>query len=253
MDVIKECANTVFILGVLLFSGLILLILKRKEKLGIILLTLGISALFLLSFAPFSKCILWMLESKYPPLMDLNYYKKIKYVVVLTAWDSELQSIPYIQNMGYRTALRTIETRRIYGEIPHCRIIISGTKNGGELISELLSSMNVPRKNILIDRAKDTTMSAINIKNILRNENFILVTSAVHMPRSILLFSREGLNPIPAPADYIDGYYKDYTFPYPRRLSYYFPNTGSFMESSAALYEYFGLVKCSIISTGNGK
>lgn len=226
---------------------------ERKEKLGIIFLIVGISSLFLLSFEPFTKYLLWRLESKYPPLMDLRGHKEIKYIVVLTSWDSDVQSIPYIQNLGYRSAFRIIEVHRIYREIPDCTIIISGTKNGGELMSALLALLNVPRKIIIFDHSPNTIMSSANIKKILGKEQFILVTSAVHMPRSILLFSREGLKPIPAPADYMDGYYKDYNFPYPRPIAYYLPNTNSFMQSSAALYEYLGLVKHFIVSMGNGK
>jgi len=253
MDLIKACANTVFIIFVLLFSGIILLIWKRKEKLGITLLTVGIFSLSLLSFEPFSGYLLWVLESKYPPLIDLRDYKEIKHIIVLTAWDSELQSVPYIQNLGYRSAFRIIEAHRIYREIPDCRIIISGSKNGGELMSALLALFNVPKKNIIIDQSTNTYMSAANTKKILRNEKFILVTSAVHMPRSMLLFSMEGLKPIPAPADYIGGYYKDYNFPYAKPLTYYLPNTVSFLRSSAALYEYFGLIKYSNALMGNGK
>ena len=33
-------------------------------------------------------------------------------------------------------------------------------------------------------------------------EKFILVTSAAHMPRSMALFRKRGLQPIPAPADF---------------------------------------------------
>ena len=253
MDVIKECANTVFIISVLLFSGIILLMLKNKEKLGTILLISGIFSLLLLSFMPFTKYLLWELESKYPPLMNLEDHKKIKYVVVLTAWDSDIQSVPYIQSLGYRSAFRIFEAHRIYREIPDCTIIISGTKNGGELMSALLDLLNVPRKKIIFDHSPNTIMSSVNIKKILGKEQFILVTSAVHMPRSILLFSREGLKPIPAPADYMDGYYKDYNFPYQKPIPYYLPNTNSFMQSSAALYEYLALVKHFLESMGNGK
>lgn len=243
MDVIKECANTVFIIAVLLFAGFIHQKFKRKGKFGAIFLIVGISSFFLLSFEPFSKYLLWVLESKYPPLMDLRGHKEIRYMVVLTAWDSELQSIPYIQNLGYRSAFRIFEAHRIYSEVPDCKIIISGSKNGGELMSALLVLLNVPKQKIIIDYSKNTFTSAVNIKKILGNEIFILVTSAVHMPRSIMLFSKEGLKPVPAPADHMDGYSKYFNFPYPRPLTYYLPNTVSFMRSSAALYEYMGLVK----------
>jgi uncharacterized SAM-binding protein YcdF (DUF218 family) len=216
-------------------------------------LVVGIFSLFLLSFKPFSGYLVWVLESKYPPLIDLRSHKEIKYIVVLTAWDSDYQSIPYIQNLGYRSAFRIFEAHRVYREIPDCRIIISGSKDGGEMMGALLALLSVPKSRIIVDNSPNTFISTVNINKIFGNKPFILVTSAVHMPRTIFLFSRNGLKPIPAPADYIGSYYKDYEFPYPRPLIFYLPETLNFMHSSAALYEYFGFIKYYTVFITNRK
>jgi hypothetical protein len=55
---------------------------------------------------------------------------------------------------------------------------------------------------ILRSLSKDTKDQAIHIRKILDNNSFILVTSASHMPRSIVLFRKQGLQPIPAPTDF---------------------------------------------------
>lgn len=241
MDVIKTSLNTVFLIFALLLPGIILLIIKRKEKLARILLVAGFLLFCILSFTPFSNFLLWGLESKYPPLMDLRGYTEIKYIVVLTAWDSDVQTVPYIQNLGYRSAFRVLEAHRIYKELPGCRIIISGSEVGSKLMSMFLILLSVPEKNIIINYSANTLKSAVNLKDILGNQRFILVTSATHLPRSMRSFIREGLRPIPAPTDYLYGYYQDYRFPFPRPITYYIPNTDSFMRTSAALYEYLGI------------
>ena len=45
----------------------------------------------------------------------------------------------------------------------------------------------------------DTKDEARLIKDMVRDEPFVLVTSAYHMKRSIALFNKQGMNPVPAP------------------------------------------------------
>lgn len=240
MDVIKSGQDTVFLVIALLLPGIILIMMRRKEKLAKGLLIIGFSLLCLLSFRPFSNFLLWGLESRYPPLMDLSQYSEVKYIVLLTAWDSDIPTLPYTSNLGYRSAFRTLEAHRIHGKLRHCKIIISGSKTGGKLMRMFLLLLNVPENDIVIDHSENTWKTGANLKNVLRDRRFILVTSATHLPRSMRSFAREGLKPIPAPADYLYGYYSKYRFPFPRPFFYYVPNTDSLMRSSAALYEYFG-------------
>jgi uncharacterized SAM-binding protein YcdF (DUF218 family) len=61
--------------------------------------------------------------------------------------------------------------------------------------------MGVPKDNMIIEEAsKDTKDQARLIKPIVGTAPFVLVTSAIHMPRSMALFEKLGMNPIPAPA-----------------------------------------------------
>ena len=186
------------------------------------------------------------MEKSYPPLKGFNDLQSINYIVVLTAWDSDNPTVPYTSNLGYSSTLRVLEAHRIYSNIPNSKIIISGSENGGKLMSMLLVLLSLQEKNIMIDRSDNTLKSALNLREILGNQRFILVTSAVHLPRSMRSFIREGLSPIPAPADFLHGYYENYKFPFPRPFIYYMPNTDSFMRSSAAIYEYLGILWYSI-------
>jgi uncharacterized SAM-binding protein YcdF (DUF218 family) len=216
-------------------------VLKKKEVLARVLLIISMTCFFLLSFAPFSNFLVWRLEKSYPPLMEYANLKGLKYIVILTAWDSDNPTVPYTSNLGYSSTLRMLEAHRIYMGLLQCKIVVSGSEVGGKLMTMCLELLSVPEKNIMIDVSENTWKSAVNLKHILGGEKFVLVTSAVHLPRSMRSFLREGLRPIPAPADFLYGYYRNYKFSFPRPLTYYIPNTDSFMRSSAALYEYMGL------------
>ena len=66
------------------------------------------------------------------------------------------------------------------------------------------------------------------------DENFFLVTSDYHMPRSIYLFNQFSSKPIPAPAQFnIDRKYDIMDF---------FPKANNLNKTDIAFHEYFGLI-----------
>ena len=61
--------------------------------------------------------------------------------------------------------------------------------------------MGVSGEDMIIESAsKDTGEQARLIKPIVGTAPFVLVTSAIHMPRSMALFEKLGMSPIPGPA-----------------------------------------------------
>jgi uncharacterized SAM-binding protein YcdF (DUF218 family) len=67
-------------------------------------------------------------------------------------------------------------------------------------------------------------------------KNLILVTSGYHMPRSVLIFKRAGLNVIPYPTDYktnATGYWDVFSF---------LPNSYAFNINCMAFKEYLGIL-----------
>jgi uncharacterized SAM-binding protein YcdF (DUF218 family) len=241
MELVKTGLSGVFVITILFSAGVLLLLLKKQEKLAKYLLGITLILLWLLSFRPFSTFLIWSLESQYQPIINFRGYEDVEYIVVLSAWNNNTRGIPYTSKLGYRSALRVLEAHRIYLHMDHSKIIISGREDDTKLLAELMIALGVPAAKIAADHSKDTWESAVNLKPLLSNRRFILVTSATHMPRSMDCFIWQGLRPIPSPADYLCGYGR-FRLPVGRSLSYYLPNTDSFMESSAAFYEYFGLI-----------
>lgn len=69
-------------------------------------------------------------------------------------------------------------------------------------------AMGVPQSAILEDPTSlNTYQNAVNVRKILDDKNIqrrvLLVTSAMHMPRSLLIFKRQGIDAIAAPTDFL--------------------------------------------------
>ena len=80
------------------------------------------------------------------------------------------------------------------------------------MASNLAISLGVKTEKILeLQKPVDTRAEAIEMKKIVGNKAFILVTSASHMKRSILLFKKLGLNPIAAPTYHLGYEDKSYS------------------------------------------
>jgi uncharacterized SAM-binding protein YcdF (DUF218 family) len=75
---------------------------------------------------------------------------------------------------------------------------------------ELLQLLGVPEEAIVAEaRSRNTYENAIFVKPLLEEmgaERVLLVTSAMHMPRSVGIFAKQGIDVIPAPTDYVVTY-----------------------------------------------
>ena len=70
-------------------------------------------------------------------------------------------------------------------------------------MEKLAESLGVPAKNILLEtHSNDTFSEAMDLLPVIKRRPFILVTSAIQMPRAMALFQRLGMHPIPAPANF---------------------------------------------------
>ncbi|TVQ22203.1 MAG: YdcF family protein [Leptolyngbya sp. DLM2.Bin15] len=74
-------------------------------------------------------------------------------------------------------------------------------------MAEILEAMGVPPEAMVLERTSfNTYENAVNVKQILDQRGInrvLLVTSAVHMPRSLKIFEKQGIEAIPAPTDFI--------------------------------------------------
>lgn len=174
---------------ILVFIALIFLYLNKNKK-AKKYLTLSILWLILISWSPFGNLMLRPLESSYPKLEKIP------------------SNIEYILLLGGDRNRRAWEALRLYHQIPNVKVITSGYSlhdkvSDAKKTASLLIESGIPKHKILMqEKAKTTYEEALWMKKRIKNKPFILVTAAYHMPRSMLLFKKAGLNPIAAPADF---------------------------------------------------
>jgi uncharacterized SAM-binding protein YcdF (DUF218 family) len=83
-------------------------------------------------------------------------------------------------------------------------------KDGGpaeaEDMTQIALAMGVPEIAVIQEGTSlNTYQNAVHVKPLLRDhqiDRILLVTSALHMPRALAIFKKQGINAIPAPTDY---------------------------------------------------
>ncbi len=124
--------------------------------------------------------------------------------------------------------------------IPKSKLILSGVRvfdpvSEANVMAEVAIAIGVKKENLVLDEvSKDTEDQARFIYRMVKQEPFILVTSASHMPRSMTLFKKLGMRPIPAPTEY---QVKEGRGTAPKR---FYPTADGLMKAERAFYEYLG-------------
>lgn len=212
------------IIAVLFFIGLYFFWTKRYNRANVVLVTTFL--LFLLvGFAPFSNMLVKPLENQYQQVE--TYDENIKYILLL----------------GGNFKTRGYEALRLYHQHENIKIITSGyggynPMSDAQSAALKLIDVGVPKEDILVEaKSQDTHEEALMMKQYVQDRPFYLVTSALHMPRAMLLFEQEGLTPIAAPTDFIEvehlGMLKLF-------------NANNILITQRAMHEYIGIVYTQI-------
>jgi uncharacterized SAM-binding protein YcdF (DUF218 family) len=242
---ISPLSQPLSIVLVLLVSGLILLWTNRKKNLGKFFLTLGTITLLLASYGFLADRLVVSLENRYLPLLDIkNIHDSpdIKWVVALGGGNHPDPHLPLSSQLDPDTLTRLLEGVRLHRQLPGSRLILSGGSvfqdvPEGETLAKTAMLMGVSANDIVQEnRSLDTADQAKLISNIVGRSRFILVTSAIHMPRSIALFRKFGMDPIPAPTNYM---VVKQSRIHPKA---FFPGSDSLRKMEAAIHEYIGLI-----------
>lgn len=223
-----------------LLLGLIFIFLKRK-KTGRILLIIGLAFFYLFSITPAADLILAPLENQYAEIKETQLDSAN--IIVLLMGGIKNKELPKTSALSESTMFRTAEALRIYfaKKENHPQIIISGNNplspetKEALLVSEFMESLGVSEEDIILENeSRNTLESSKEVKEIVKNEPFFLITSSYHLPRSMESFQRQGMNPFPAPADFKrEGDYNLFDFfPWPENLH----------KFNLAFHEYFGIL-----------
>ncbi|HEY6366633.1 MAG TPA: YdcF family protein [Candidatus Binatia bacterium] len=186
------------------------------------------------------------LESHYPPLIDPTKVEPYDAIVVLTAGMIPAEGLIPFPSIDRSMFRRLEEAWRVYLIRPK-PIVISGghvnpftlPKDENRIARDYLIRWGVPKSDVLAeDQSRDTFESAVEVEKLLRQKGwkrYLLVTSAAHMPRSMLAFKAKAPEPIPTPGDFSLGKFEKEPFQF-------FPGESDAREILASLHEYVGLV-----------
>src|SRR3990170_4403459 len=234
----------------ILIVGLLLLLFTRKQKAGKIIITIGVILFTLLSYSALSNTFLRQLEYRYPPLITTTAsdfapdeeVPQVRWIVVLGGGHISDPNIPITSQLSGASLVRLIEAIRLHNQIPGSKLILSEGKvfdpvPCAETMAEVAKALGVKQEDLILEsESKDTIDEARIIKSIVGNDKFILVTSASHMPRSMDMFKKLGMQPIPAPAGYI---MKEKQGISPGD---FFPSSGELSKAEGVIYEYLDLL-----------
>lgn len=200
----------------------------------------------LCGYAPISTMFLYPLESRYPSfdkvLSESGVEHLPKYIVVLGGGYSSNPEIPLTSQLSDPALARLIEGIRIHNFIPESKLVLTGgpvfdSVPESVVMSHLARSLGVDEEDMILETESDFTQEqATFIQTILGEKAFILVTSASHMPRSVALFRKLGMDPIPAPTDHWIRQPPDW------RQYFSLPSVKNLENTERALYEYLGFI-----------
>lgn len=224
--------------------GLIFLWFTRRQKTGKLFLTISTIFLGLLSYGAVSDMLARPLEQEYAPLTDYQSLKNVKWIVVLSGGSGVDPSLPMSTYLSNASLARLTEGVFLHNRLPETKLILTGRSGFegitpvAEVMADTVREWGVDPEDIVVEKeATDTKDHPIYVKDIVGKDGFILVTSASHMPRAMGLFRKHGMDPIPAPTDYMVKEREGGLMP-----GVFFPSAGSLEKAERVIHEYLGIL-----------
>lgn len=227
---------------ILFFLGLIFLYNKNYKR-AKIFLTISFLWVAIIGYSPFSNSLIKPLENQYNAYNEVD--SSINYILVLGHGHVTNDNFSKISQVSNSALMRISEGIRIYRELDNAKIIFSGYAGDDKITphaliaKEVAISLGVAKEDILTqEEAKDTQEEAEIVKQTVGEKQFILVTSAFHMPRAMKIFESASLNPIAAPTDFQSKEDGDFLRE---------PRAKEIRKTELAMHEYIGTLWHSII------
>jgi len=223
---------------VLLLAGMVFITKRFRSFLfGLFLL------LYLLSIEPAKDLLLLPLENRYP-VPSWSEIQHVDAIVVLGG--GALENAPDIDGQGALdgdSLLRVLAAYRLHAASKKPIIVAGGAVFGSrpesEISREVLHRLGVKQQSVLVEtKSKDTNENALFVRAICQRRNWnkiVLVTSAFHMKRALMLFDRFFNEIVPYPTDYKTlrrgyGYWS------------FLPDASNLADIALAVKEYLGII-----------
>lgn len=194
-------------------AGIVSRLRKPRGVTGFVLVLVGGVWLLITSMPITGGLLLRSLEDDAGPYADADELARqgIQYVVVLGG-DLKAGELSPADRVACTSLVRLMEGIRLWKRVPRSKLVLSGGSVSrwkmptAEGMAIMARELGVPPESIIRESESwDTEDEARLLKPILTGKRFALVTSALHMPRSVAAFAEKGLTPSPAPSDFQAG------------------------------------------------
>ena len=222
-----------------LIVGVTLLLMTKRQRPGKAMVLAGTVFLILFSCDPVANLTLRPLEAPSPPPPAASSQS---WIVVLGGGLSVDERIPATSQLSSTSMVRLSEGIVLYRQRPGSRLLLSGGKvfhkaSEADIMARVAASLGVPAADIVReDQSRDTEEQTRFIREHVGGHEFVLVTSASHMPRAVLLFKSLGMKPLPAPTGHLAAADEPLS---PRMV---FPSPSALNKTEMAVHEYLGIL-----------
>ncbi|MDJ0647230.1 MAG: YdcF family protein [Xenococcaceae cyanobacterium MO_188.B19] len=222
----------------------------RKSRFTCIPILLSLVLLLTTANPRTANYLLQSLEKQYLPLTEMPTADAIVVLGGATKGVSPPRTLADLNEHGDRI----IYAAKLYKEEKAPLIILSGGRiewfgqgnSEAEDMAEILELIGIPPEVIIKEgHSLNTHDNAIYTQKILEENNInsiLLVTSAFHMPRSMAIFRRLGIEPIPAPTDFLVSEQELAAVDYSTesKILSFLPEPNNLARTTLAIKEYIG-------------
>lgn len=229
------------LVGLILLGAAIFRLLKRT-RMAIATTCMAVILFLVFSVEPLARWLIMPLETRYQPITQPEAFSNIRWILVLGSSASTDADAPPTTRLSGIASLRLAEGLRLQNALPDSTLILSGGSVFGNAPSATVMSRAAvamgadPERLRIHPNPRNTHEEAEFMREAVGDEPFLMVTSASHMPRAMMLNRKAGLNPIPAPTAWRASGTAPTTDP-----AFWLPSARALEMSESALHEYLGI------------
>jgi len=187
---------------VLTFIGLALSIPARTRKAALGTFIVGGVLLFVFSSGKTAAWLMSPLEYAYPRIAD-RPVAGVRSIVILAAYAAPDPEMSLSDRPNSAALYRIVEGSLLWHKCRDCDVIVTGLAPTTTVMADLLVALGVPQDHVRLDNGSaNTGASARNVRGMVGDAPFYLVTSAGHLPRAMAAFEKAGTRPLAAPTDH---------------------------------------------------
>ena len=203
-----------FLAALAMAAGLTLLTLSHRRRLALRLAWGGLLYLIVFGIVPLGNALILPLEQHLANAPIPKPGDDITGIIILGGFEDGWVTAGRGQLTVNESAERLTEGVKLARALPASKVLFSGGVgaiwNGGETaagpVADYLAAVGINRSRVLLEgRSRNTIENATYSAELVHpaaNENWVLVTSAYHMPRALGLFRKAGFTIRPWPVDY---------------------------------------------------